>query len=227
LKGDVPLHSVLNVAIDLRGQDYFIDMIENRPMVEHLHQIIARTIYEVGRRVKARTGNVAISVNRIIASFDPSIFTVPNCSLQMISAQMYRDLLLEHDTWLGRGLPPLGFHHCGSNAHKFAPLYARGGAVYLDVGWGSDIAACRAALPDAWLSLRLNPVKMKEATPEEAAADTEGLLQAHGAPWDKVAVCCINMDYGTPDEVVRAMFETVARCRGAQNSGIQDAYRGA
>ena len=224
LQGDVPLHSVLNVAIDLRGQDYFIDLIENRPLVEHLHRVIARTIYEVGRRVKARTGSVAISVNRIIASFDPGICIIPNCSLQMISAQMYQELLLEHDAWLGRGLPPMGFHHCGDNAHKFAPLYGRAGAVYLDVGWGSDIADCRAALPDAWLSLRLNPVRMKDATPEEAAADTEGLLQAHGAPWDKVAVCCINMDYGTPDEVVRAMFETVARYRGERESGVRAAY---
>jgi len=224
LQGDVPLHSVLNVAIDLRGQDYFIDLIENRPLVEHLHRVIARTIYEVGRRVKARTGNIAISVNRIIASFDPGITIIPNCSLHMISPVMYEELLLEHDTWLGRQLPPLGFHHCGNNAHKFAPLYARAGAVYLDVGWGSDIAACRAALPDAWLSLRLNPVKMKDTTSEEAAADTEALLAAHGAPWDRVAVCCINMDYGTPDEVVRAMFRAVARHRGERHSGIQAAY---
>jgi hypothetical protein len=225
LQGDVPLHSVLNVAIDLRGQDYFIDLIENRPLVEHLHTVIARTIYEVGRRVKPRTGHVAISVNRIIASFDPSIFIIPNCSLQMISPQMYEELLLEHDAWLGRQLRPMGFHHCGDNAHRFAPLYARAGAAYLDVGWGSDVAACRAALPDAWLSLRLNPVKMLTATPEEVTADVESLLQAHDAPWDKIAVCCINMDYGTPDQVVRAMFHTVARYRGERDSGIRKAYQ--
>lgn len=225
LQGDVPLHSVLNAAIDLRGQDYFIDLIENQPLVAHLNQVIARTIYEVGQRVKARTGHIAISVNRIIASFDPGIFIIPNCSLQMISPQMYQALLLEYDTWLGQQLPPVGFHHCGSNAHRFAPLYARAGAVYLDVGWGSDVAACRAALPDAWLSLRLNPVKLLNATPEETAADVESLLQAHREPWDKVAVCCINMDYGTPDEVVRAIFQTVARHRGQRDSGIQAAYQ--
>ena len=225
LQGDVPLHSVVNVALDLRGQDYFIDLIENPPLVEHLHQVIARTIYKVGRRVKARTGNVSISINRSIASFDPGIFTIPNCSLQMISPQMYQALLFEYDVWLGRQLPPLGFHHCGDNAHRFAPLYARAGAVYLDVGWGSDIAACRAALPQAWLSLRLSPVRLLTATPNEAAADVELLLQAHGKTWDNVAVCCINMDYGTPDEAIRAMFNTVARYRGSKENGAQAAYR--
>ncbi len=225
LQGDVPLHSVVNVAIDLRGQDYFIDLIENRDLIHRLHTVIRHTIYEVGRRVKARTGNVSISINRSIASFDPTIFTIPNCSLQMISPRMYEELLMEHDAWLGQQLPPLGFHHCGNNAHLFAPLYARAGAVYLDVGWGSDIAACRAALPEAWLSLRLDPVKMLTARPEEAAADVEAVLQAHGAPWDKVAVCCINMDYGTPDQAIRAMFQTVAGYRGKRNSGIQRAYQ--
>ncbi|MEW5957291.1 MAG: uroporphyrinogen decarboxylase family protein [Chloroflexota bacterium] len=225
LQGDVPLHSVVNVALDLRGQDYFIDLIEKPELVRHLHTVIARTIYEVGRRVKARTGHVALSINRTIASFNPGIFTIPNCSLQMISPRMYEQQLLEFDAWLGRQLPPPGFHHCGSNAHLFAPLYARAGAVYLDVGWGSDIAACRAALPRAWLSLRLNPVNMLTATPAEAAAAVEKLLAAHPAPWDRVAVCCINMDYGTPDEAIRAMFQTVARYRGERDSGLRRAYQ--
>jgi hypothetical protein len=225
LQGDVPLHSIVNVAIDLRGQEYFIDLLQNPELAAHLHHVIAQTIYEVGRRVKARTGHAAISINRTIASFDPGILTIPNCSLQMISPQMYEVQLLEYDSWLGRQLPPLGFHHCGTNAHLFAPLYARAGAVYLDVGYGSDIAACRAALPKAWLSLRLNPVKMLTATAAEAKAEVDMLLQAHGEPWDKVAVCCINMDYGTSDEAVRAMFKTVARYRGHRDSGLRRAYQ--
>jgi hypothetical protein len=224
LQGDVPLHSIVNVAIDLRGQEYFIDLIQQPELAAHLHRVIAQTIYEVGRRVKARTGNVAISINRTIASFDPGIFTIPNCSLQMISPKMYEQHLLEYDIWLGERLPPLGFHHCGNNAHLFAPLYAQAGAVYLDVGYGSDIPACRAALPQAWLSLRLNPVKMLTASAVETATETERLLEAHGEPWDRVGVCCINMDYGTSDEAVRAMFEVVARYRGDRDSGIQRAY---
>lgn len=225
LQGDIPLHSVINVALDLRGQEYFIDLLEDPPLVAHLNDVISRTIFEVGRRVKARTGSIAISINRIIASFDPSICIIPNCSLQMISPKMYEEHLLRYDAWLGQQLAPLGFHHCGNNAHWFAPLYARAGAVYLDVGWGSDVSACRAALPDAWLSLRLNPVRMLDATPEVAAADTEKLLGAHGAPWTRVAVCCINMDYGTPDEAIRSVFHTVTRYREGRESGIRRAYQ--
>jgi hypothetical protein len=70
----------------------------------------------------------------------------------------------------------------------------------------------------------MNPVRMLTATPEQAAADVEGLLQAHGAPWRRVAVCCINMDAGTPDEAIRAMFDTVARYRGSADNPARRAY---
>jgi hypothetical protein len=71
----------------------------------------------------------------------------------------------------------------------------------------------------------MDPVKMLTSTAEEAATNTEMLLEAHGAPWEKVGVCCINMDYGTSDEAIRAMFNTVARYRGHRDSGIQRAYQ--
>jgi hypothetical protein len=137
---------------------------------------------------------------------------------------MYAEHLLPYDTWLGQRLPPLGFHHCGTNAHLFAPYYAQAGAVYLDVGWQSDIAKCRGALPNAWLGLRLNPVRLLTASAEQTAADVQAVLDAHGAPWDRVAVCCINLDHGTSDAAVREIFQTVARYRGERASGIERAY---
>jgi hypothetical protein len=82
----------------------------------------------------------------------------------------------------------------------------------VDVGWGSDVAAVREALPDAFLNLRLNPVRMLQATPQEIAADTESLLKAAG-PLESAGVCCINMDYGTPDDNIFAMYQVVERYR--------------
>jgi hypothetical protein len=33
------------------------------------------------------------------------------------------------------------------------------------------------------------------------------------------------MDYGTPDEAIRAIFHTVARYRGRRENGLAQAYR--
>ena len=74
------------------------------------------------------------------------------------------------------------------------------------------MAACRAALPDAFFSLRLSPVRLRTQTPGEVRADIERLL-AQAGPVDKLALCCISIDADTPDENVRAVFEAAQRYR--------------
>ena len=97
--------------------------------------------------------------------------------------------------------------------HKVRSEYAKvEGAEFFDVGWGSDIAACRAALPNAIFSLRMSPVRVATLTPLEVAADVESLLRAAG-PLERAALCCINLDERTPDENVRAIFEVAERYR--------------
>jgi uroporphyrinogen-III decarboxylase len=109
-------------------------------------------------------------------------------------------------------MQPYGIHHCGSNTHIVAPEYAKLPVAYVEVGWGSDVARCRELLPDAFLNLRLSPVRLLTCTPREIADDTENLLRA-AHPLDRVGVCCINMDAGTPDENIFAMFDVIERYR--------------
>jgi uroporphyrinogen-III decarboxylase len=130
----------------------------------------------------------------------------------MISPKMYREMALSTEQRMAERLQPYGIHHCGNNMHRIAPEYAKTPAVFFDVGWGSDVARCREALPDAFFNLRLNPVRMLQRTPAEIAEDTEKLLLAAG-PLHQAGVCCINMDYGTPDDNIFAMFEVVERYR--------------
>jgi hypothetical protein len=96
--------------------------------------------------------------------------------------------------------------------HQVAAAYAELGLAFADVGWGSDVAACRAALPETFLNLRLSPIRMLQATPTEMAADVDALLRAAG-PLDKVGICCINMDYGTPEENLFAAHEVIEQYR--------------
>ena len=110
---------------------------------------------------------------------------------------------------LAERLRPYGIHHCGNNLQLFAKHYAATAPRFVDVGWGSDVAQVRAALPETFLNLRLSPVRMLNEPVNEIRGDVERLLAAAGAP-DNVGLCCINMDYGTPDENVRAMMDAAA-----------------
>jgi hypothetical protein len=213
LEGDIPWDGVQNVALDLRGQRLFLDYYDNPGLVRRLFDIIARTIVLVAGYVRSRTGTSSISLNRIVASIDPRLNLHSNCSVQMISRQTYEQHLLPFECWLAERLQPYGIHHCGDSLERVAPAYALvPGLAYVDVGWGSDVAACRRALPDATFSLRLNPARLRTQTPSEVRADVARLLDAAG-PLDKVALCCVALDATTPDENVRAIFEAAGRYR--------------
>jgi uroporphyrinogen-III decarboxylase len=207
LEGDIPWDGVQNVALDLRGQRLFLDYYDNPELVHHLFDVIARSIHRVADYVQSRTGTSSISLNRIVANIDPRLHLHSNCSVQMISRATYEEFLLPYECWLAERLQPYGIHHCGDNLEHVIEAYARvPGLAYIDVGWGSDVAACRKALPDAFLSLRLNPARLRGQTPAQVRADVERLLEPAG-PLDRVALCCVAMDAGTPDENVRAIFE--------------------
>jgi hypothetical protein len=84
LEGDIPWDGVQNVALDLRGQQLFLDYYDNPALVHHLFGVIARTIYRVATYVERRTGTSSISLNRIVAQIDPRLHLHSNCSVQMI-----------------------------------------------------------------------------------------------------------------------------------------------
>ena len=213
IEGDVDWDGIQNTALYLRGNQLFLDYYDNPGLVRRLFDVILEAKVQFVKYMKRRTGTSSISVNRIVAGVEPAISLHSNCTVQMISPETYETFLLPYERRLAKELYPYGIHHCGNNMHALAPSYAKvDGAVLFDVGWGSDVAACRAVLPDKILSLRLSPVRVMTATPEEIERDLVGLLE-QARPLEKAAICCINMDYGTPDENVRRIFEVAERYR--------------
>jgi Uroporphyrinogen decarboxylase (URO-D) len=204
--GDFNTDGVLNTALQIRGQQFFLDLHEDPELVSHLCGLITETQCRVAEYVRRRTGTCSVAVNRSIVNVDPAIYLHANCSTQMVSPALFRKSLLEYECALAARLRPFGIHHCGNNLHLFAEAYARTGAVFYDVGWGSDVARCSQALPGAFLNLRLSPVRMLSAGAAEVRQDVERLLTA-AARTERVGVCCINMDAGTPDANVVAMLE--------------------
>jgi uroporphyrinogen-III decarboxylase len=217
--GDLNTDGVLNAAYHLCGQQLFADFYDAPQRARRVLETIGELIVEVAEYVHARTGSYSISVNRMAELLSPTPFIHSNCSVQMISPKSYRQMQLPVEQKMAERMQPYGIHHCGSNTHIVASEYARLPVSYVEVGWGSDVARCREALPDVILNLRLNPVRMLTCTAAEITRDTEYLLGA-AAPLDRVGVCCINMDAGTPDENILAMFEVIERFRRQETSGV-------
>jgi hypothetical protein len=202
LHGDVNTDGVLNTALVLRGHDLFLDMVEAPDVAAHLFRVVAETQSEVALRVRALTGTCSVSTNRSILNSDPATYLHSNCSVQMVSPVLYRAALLPHERWLAGRLRPYGIHHCGANLHLFADAYNEARPAFVDVGWGSDVARCR--FPGAYLNLRLSPVRMLQESAAQIRRDIASLLE-HAPPG--AGLCCMNMDYGTPDENVRVLLD--------------------
>ena len=210
--GGMNTDGLLNAAYHFYGEQLFLDFYAAPDRVRRLLDIIGELIVDVALYLRQRTGDCSISVNRMVEHVDPMLFFHANCSVQLISPKSYREIHLPTEKRMAERIQPYGIHHCGNNLDRVAPVYAELPLTMVDVGWGSDVIAVRQALPDVFLSLRLNPVRMLQATPQEIAADTENLLKEAGS-LENVGVCCINMDYETPDDNIFAMFEVVEKYR--------------
>ena len=207
--GDVDTDGLLNTALHLRGQQLYLDFYQDPELVHHLFGVLAETTYGVAEAFRARTGSCAIATNRSIVNVNPGIYLHSNCSVQMISPDTYRRFLLPYELFLAERLQPYGIHHCGNNLHAYTNVYGEVPVAFFDVGWGSDVALCRQAFPDAFLNLRLSPVRMLQEPAEVIRQDAEQLLQAAGSP-NNLGICCINMDAGTPDANIHTMLQVAA-----------------
>lgn len=213
LLGDINWSGVLNIALDLRGQELFLDLADAPEQVATAFRNIASVIERFANGIEAETGSNSISVNRTVRHFRRPVYLHSECSNTMISTQDYERFVLPVDAAWSEQHRPFGIHHCGKDPHRFAASYAKVPHLdFLDVGWGGDVAEVRKHLPNTFLNLRLDPVGITRMTPEEIRTTIIRLVGQSAKPW-LTGVCCINMDNTVTDAQVAAIFDTVEELR--------------
>lgn len=211
--GDINWSGVLNVALDLRGQDVFLDMYARPEEVQEGFHRIAEVIERLATGIQSRTGTSSVSVNRNVRHLARPVFLHSECSHTMISEAFYERFLMPLDAAWSQRHRPFGIHYCGPDPHRYAQVFARLPHLdFLDVGWGGDVARLRRFLPDTFLNLRLSPVEIVGQTADEIHSTIAQLVSESGNPY-LTGVCCINMDDSVTDDKVCAIFGTVAELR--------------
>jgi hypothetical protein len=212
--GDVNWSGVLNLALDLRGQQLFLDMLDEKEACGRFLDAIFDTVRRFTDFVACRTGTTSISVNRAVRHLEPPVFLHSECSLTMISTELYERFLKKYDTFWSLQKKAFGIHYCGRDPHRFAATFATLPKLdFLDVGWGGDVAAVRKALPTTFLNLRLSPAELVRQSPSEIESTVRGLI-ADSHDRERTGVCCINLDHQVDDRQVDAIFEAVAQAGG-------------
>jgi hypothetical protein len=213
LCGDVGWGGVLNTALDLRGQDFFLDMIDTPDRAARFAADIAAVTERFTQRIRAATGTTSISVNRNVRHIPAPVHLHSECSNVMISTDVYERFFLPFDVEWSLKYRPYGIHHCGQDPHRFAASYAKTPHLdFLDLGWGGDVATLRRHLPNTFLNIRLSPVGIVEQTPDEIRTAVRRLVRESANPY-LTGVCCINMDDQVRDDQVAAIFEEVELLR--------------
>lgn len=211
--GDINWGGVLNIALGLRGQDVFLDMVDEPDKTKAQFRKLAEVIERFTSGIQSETGTSSISVNRNVRHFRKPVFLHSECSHTMISAQNYEDFLMPIDVEWSQRHRPFGIHHCGKDPHRFAASYAKLPWLdFLDVGWGGDVALLRRQLPRTFFNLRLDPMTIVSKTPAEIHEIVLRLVRLSDNPW-LTGVCCINMDHIVSDEQICAIFDTVNELR--------------
>jgi hypothetical protein len=211
--GDVNWGGVLNLALDLRGQELFLDMVDRPEEVRTSFGRIAAVIDRFVDYLEKETGTSSISGNRTVRHIRGPVFMHSECSLTMISTDHYEDFILPLDKAWSRRRRPFGVHYCGEDPHRYAEAFARiPNLDFLDVGWGGDLCALREKLPRTFLNIRLSPVLIVDQSVDEIRHAIRTRVADSDNPW-RTGVCCINMDDRVTDDKVRAIFETVFELR--------------
>jgi len=211
--GDVNWGGVLNVALDLRGQDLLLDLRDDPGKARSQLSALAGVLERFAAGVQAETGTSSVSVNRTVRHLRGPVFLHSECSHTMISVEDYERLLMPIDAAWSLRHRPFGIHHCGRDPHRFAASYAKLPCLdFLDVGWGGDVAVLRRHLPETFLNIRIDPAGLARHSPDQVRATVERLVLQSGDPW-RTGVCCINMDASVPDDRIAALFEAVEDLR--------------
>ena len=213
LVGDVNWGGILNVALDLRGQELFIDMVDRPAQVQRQFAAIAAVIEQFTEAVAQLTGSTSVSVNRNVRNIPQPVYLHSECSHTMISTADYERLLMPLDAAWSLRHRPFGIHYCGADPHRYAEAFARLPHLdFLDVGWGGDVAVLRRHLPGTFLNIRYSPVEIARQGPDEIRSTVRRLVKDSANPW-LTGVCCINMDQDARDEQIEALLDETATLR--------------
>ena len=209
MESAINLQGIQNIALDLRGQQLFVDFYDDEDIAHNLLSAATELSLDIGRRLYAVSDVVSGGVTSIVKQAAPHVYLTSNCSVTMISNAMYCEHLLKYDAELAQAFPDFGIHHCGGNMETVIEGYLKVPNLhFLEIGAGSNLEQVAKALKahgreDIVSCIRYSPVKLKDASVDTIREDTERAIEAFGSD-EKLCFSCVGIDAEMPDERVKA-----------------------
>ena len=207
------LMGIQNVAMDIMGQElftaYYTDELGVRSLLNEVY-ILSK---DIGKRFRALSRDVSGGVTAIIRDVLPDCYLGSNCSVEMVSNDLYEGFLLEYDQKLAEDFGTYGIHHCGQTMEHVIRGYSKVKDLrFAEVGAGSDVAEIRRVLPDALINARYSPAKLMNETAVEIHENVKNLYNAGKTDDGRqmLSISCVGIDHNVTDENIR---EFLIACR--------------
>jgi hypothetical protein len=192
--GAMVIHTPYTTAHQLCGEELFVTML-TEPDVAGLIFAKVWAIYQaIFARITAVTG---ARLNRI---------HLGDCSASLLSADTYRDVVLPVNQQVAAQFEHVGYHSCGGSSHLLAHFHELPKLESIQLGPGTDLAASARLLPGIRLQPIVDPLLMRQGTPDTVASAIAGVLK-DTAPAPAVTLCAWSFDRDTPIPNVAAMYE--------------------
>ncbi len=202
----INLQGIQNIAMDIMGQELFMAYYSSPEEVEALLDEITKLTLDVGKRLQKVSPNLSGGVTAIVEQTVPDCYLTSNCSVEMISNDLYEEFLLPRDQILAKNFPQFGIHHCGQTMEHVVDGYAKiPELVFAEVGAGSDIQAVRKKLPKVFLNARYSPARLLNAAKEEIEAEVTALAQYGDS------ISCVGIDASVSDEQILNFLEACSK----------------
>jgi uroporphyrinogen-III decarboxylase len=214
LTGDLDLQGVQNIAASVRGQELYVDYYNNPELVHILFGKITDTMINAAKYFKNRTGSCSLGASPTIMECNPSLFVTSNCTVDIVSVDIYENFIFEFDNMLSDNLKPFGIHHCGKRSDEFSYIYSKvKNVTYYEAGWGGDIERIRKNFPSIFISARLSPVKILDQSDDELINDIVNIVK-NGSPLNKLIISVYGIDHRISDDKIKLIFSV---CNNIEN----------
>jgi hypothetical protein len=189
--GYLNYQGLLNIALKVRGNDIFLDLVDDPDWVHRFLRHIAETIAAVSRRIQAL---------QRASGFAVDLLSMSNCVMNMVSPAQYEEFVLPLDRGLGDRYPRFGIHTCNWRIDPYLDALRKIPRMgYLDTGIESDLGRMRELFPATRRAVLYGPVQLESKSLAELAADFRRIAELAG-PCDLVLA---DVESTTPDARVR------------------------
>jgi len=192
--GYLNYQGVLNTCYKLLGNDVMLYMITDPEKLQRVFNHVAQTTRDfihLTQKAQRKTG---------FPDGEDAIFTcISNCVVNMISPDVYEEMLLPCDKLIAGSLDHTGVHTCNWVVDKVIDRLAKlDNLGYVDFSFHSDFEKVQSLLPNARKLVFYSPLELIHKTDDELRSDVRRVKDAFGC----CDLCVADIDLNTPDEDV-------------------------